>query len=280
MSRPAWVSLQQAAHSISDCASIAPGGFMLSRAPMALIFELVRQKRRGLQVISLPNPLPAEILVAARSASRVDFLFNALTLRGRVRSMPCLKRAIETGTIGWAEHDGYRIVQRLRAAAMGVPFLPVPDFDASAVSQLNPLPCVNDPFTGDRVPVERAFYPDVALIHAHAADEDGNLFIEDPTTDLLIAGAARRIVATAEERVPRLTRATIPGFMVDLIAEQPKGAFPTGCLGAYPGDLEHLERYLDLAEKGREREYLETVIAQSRPQADVAAAAWPVREAA
>ena len=280
MSRPAWVSLQQAAQSIGDCATIAPGGFMLSRAPMALIFELVRQKRRGLQVISLPNPLPAEILAAARSAARVDFLFNALTLRGRVRSMPCLKRAIETGTIGWAEHDGYRIVQRLRAAAMGVPFLPVPDFDASAVSQLNPLPCVKDPFTGDRVPVERAFYPDVALIHAQAADEDGNLYIEDPTTDLLIAGAARRIVATAEERVPRLTRATIPGFMVDLLAEQPKGAFPTGCLGAYHADLEHLERYLDLAEKGREREYLETVIAQSRPQADVAAAAWPVREAA
>ncbi len=279
MRRPAWVSLRQAVESIGDCASIAPGGFMLSRAPMALIFELVRQKRRGLSVISLPNPLPAEILVAAGSAARVDFLFNALTLGGRVRSMPCLKRAIEAGTIDWAEHDGYRIVQRFRAAAMGVPFLPVPDFDGSAVGQLDPLPRVRDPFTGDWVAVERAFYPDVALIHARAADDDGNLYIEDPTTDLLLAGAARRIVATAEERVPRLSKATIPGFMVDMIAEEPKGAFPTGCLGAYAPDFDHLERYLDLAENGRERDYLDAVIAKPRRQAELAAA-WPAREAA
>jgi glutaconate CoA-transferase subunit A len=280
VSRPEWVSLRQAVESIGDSASIAPGGFMLSRAPMALVFELVRQKRRGLHVISLPNPLPSEIIVAAGAAARVDFLFNALTLGGRVRSMPCLKRAIETGAIAWAEHDGYRIVQRFRAAAMGVPFLPVPDFDGSAVGQLDPLPSVKDPFTGDWVPVERAFYPDVALIHARAADDAGNLYIEDPTTDLLLAGAARRIIATAEERVPRLNRATIPGFMVDLIAEEPRGAFPTGCLGAYAPDFDHLERYLDLAEKNLEREYLETVVAQPRRQAELAAAAWPAREAA
>jgi glutaconate CoA-transferase subunit A len=108
MRRPRWVSLRDAVESIGDRASIAPGGFMLSRAPMALVFELVRQRTQGLHIVSLPNPLPAEILVAARSAARVDFLFNALTLGGRVRSMPCLKRAIETGTIAWAEHDGYR----------------------------------------------------------------------------------------------------------------------------------------------------------------------------
>jgi glutaconate CoA-transferase subunit A len=280
MSRPAWVSLREAVESISDRASIAPGGFMLSRAPMALIFELVRQKRRELSVISLPNPLPAEILVGALCASRVDFLFNALTLNGRVRSMPCLRRGIETGTIAWAEHDGYRIVQRFRAAAMGVPFLPVPDFEASAVGRLDPLPSVQDPFTGDWVAVERAFYPDVALIHARAADDDGNLYIEDPTTDLLVAGAARRIVATAEERVGRVCHATIPGFMVDLLAEEPKGAFPTGCPGAYGPDFDHLERYLDLAEKGREREYFERVIAGHAHQTERAAAVWSAREAA
>jgi glutaconate CoA-transferase subunit A len=272
MSRARWVSLPEAVESISDFASIAPGGFMLSRAPMALIFEMVRQKRRGIHVISLPNPLPAEILVAAWSAARVDFLFNALTLGGRTRSMPCLRRAIETGAIAWAEHDGYRIVQRLRAAAMGLPFLPVPDFEASAVSALEPLPRVKDPYTGDWIAVERAFHPDVALIHARAADEEGNLFIEDPTTDLLLASAARRIVATAEERVPRLAHATIPAFMVDLVVEEARGAFPTGCFGAYPPDFDHLERYLELAENGREREYLESQIATPRRQAERATA--------
>jgi len=268
--RARWVDLADAVGSIPDGAAIAPGGFMLGRAPMALVFELVRQGRRGLQVLSLPNPLPAEILVAAGAATRVEFLFTALTLDGRVRPMPALKRAIETGTLDWQEHDGYRIVQRLRAAAMGLPFLPVPDFGASALAARDPLPLVTDPFTGDEVPVERAFHPDVALIHARAADEDGNVWIQDPTTDLLMAGAARRIVATAEERVSRVPHATIPGFMVDLLVEEPYGAYPAGCLGLYPADEAHLERYLALAEAGRVDEYLEEVIRQPRRHAELA----------
>ena len=61
--RPArrWTTLDEAAASVPDGAVIAPGGFMIGRAPMALVFELVRQRRRNLHVISLPNPLPAEI---------------------------------------------------------------------------------------------------------------------------------------------------------------------------------------------------------------------------
>jgi len=262
--RARWVDLAEAATAVPDGASVAPGGFMLGRAPMALVFELVRQGRRGLHVVSLPNPLPAEILVAAGAASKVEFLFAAITLDGRVRPMPAMKRAIEGGTLDWAEHDGYRVVQRFRAAAMGLPFLPVPDADASALSQLDPLPRVTDPFTGDSVPVERAFHPDVALIHARAADEDGNLWIEDPTTDVLLAGAACRVIATAEERVARVPHATIPGFMVDLVVEEPMGAFPTGCLGLYSADAAHLARYLELAEQGREAEYLEEVAAPLR----------------
>jgi glutaconate CoA-transferase subunit A len=267
--RGRWVSLSEAAAQVPDGASLVPGGFMLSRAPMALVFELVRQGRRGLHVVSLPNPLPAEILVAAGAASKVEFLFSALTLNGRVRPMPCLKRAIEGGTIDWAEHDGYRLVQRLRAASMGLPFLPVPDVAGSALAALDPLPEVIDPFSGGSVAVERAFHPDFALLHARAADEGGNLWIEDPTTDVLVAGAARRVIATAEERVGRVSKATIPGFMVDFLVHEPRGAYPTGCAGLYPPGEAHLERYLALAEAGHEAEYIETVIRRARRQAEV-----------
>ncbi|HEV3457189.1 MAG TPA: CoA-transferase [Thermoanaerobaculia bacterium] len=280
MKRARWVDLAAAAAAVPDGAMIAPGGFMLGRAPMALVFELVRQRRRGLRVISLPNPLPAEILVAAGAAARVDFLFAAITLDGRVRPMPALKRAIEGGTLDWAEHDGYRVVQRFRAAAMGLPFLPVPDADACELSRRDPPPLVTDPFTGEAVPVERACHPDVALIHARAADEAGNLWIEDPTTDLLLAGAARSVIATAEERVARVPRATVPGFMVDLLVEEPLGAYPTGCLGVYGADAAHLERYLGLAEQGREAEYVEGVIGGSRRQAELARQCRRTQEAA
>jgi glutaconate CoA-transferase subunit A len=246
-----WGSLDDLARSVPDGAWLAPGGFMLGRAPMALIFALIRAGRKDLRMISLPNPLPAEILVATGSAARIELLFGALTLGNRVRQMPALKRAIEGGTISWAEHDGYRIVQRLRAASMGLPFIPAPDADVSEVAMLDPPAYAVDPFTGAKVPVERAFHPDVALIHAHAADDAGNLYLEDPTTDVLMAGAARRVIATAEVRVRELPRVTIPAFQVDRVAEAPGGAWPTGCVGRYPHDESALLAYLAEAEAGR-----------------------------
>ena len=255
-----WVSLAEAAGSIPDGAWLAPGGFMLGRAPMALVFELIRANKRDLRVISLPNPLPAELLVAAGAAARVELLFGALTLANRVRPMPALKRAIERGTIAWAEHDGYRIVQRLRAAAMGLPFIPAPDADVSELSTLEPPCYALDPFTGQRVPVERAFHPDVAIVHAQAADEAGNLYIEDPTTDLLVIGAATRVIATVEVRVERLPRVTVPAFQIELVAEARGGAWPLGCCDHYPHDEAALLGYLGEAEDGRAMHWIETVL--------------------
>jgi glutaconate CoA-transferase subunit A len=255
-----WASVDELAESVPDGAWLAPGGFMLGRAPMALVFALVRAGRRDLRVISLPNPLPAEILVAAGAAARVELLFGALTLDNRVRPMPVLQRAIERGQLAWAEHDGYRIVQRLRAAAMGLPFIPAPDADVSELSSLEPPPYVSDPFTGARVPVERAFHPDVALVHAHAADDAGNLFLEDPTTDLLVIGASSRVIATAERRVPALARVTIPAFQVELVAEAPGGAWPTGCANTYAHDEAALLAYLLEAEAGRARAWIDRVL--------------------
>lgn len=244
---------------------------MLGRAPMALVFELIRQERSDLRVISLPNPLPAEMLVAAGAARRVEFLFSGLTVGGRLWAMPCLKRAIEAGTIAWTEHDGYRVVQQLRAAAMGLPFLPVPGYGDTDLAEQDPLPDVTDPWTGEAVPVERARHPDVALIHAQAADDHGNLWIDDPTTDLVIAGAAKRVIATVEKRVTRLDQpATVPGFTVDQVIEEPLGAYPTGCAGCYEADEIHLTHYLRAAKAGAEATYLDHFVHATQRQADVA----------
>ncbi|MBZ4331852.1 CoA-transferase [Corallococcus sp. AS-1-12] len=256
MNRARWSSLSEAVASIPDGASLAAGGFMLGRAPMALVLELVAQEKRGLQLISLPNPLPAEFLVAGGCLKRVELPFGALVLENRVRPLPCLKRAIEAGEIEWREHDGYRVVQRLRAASMGLPFIPAPDADVSELAEVDAPRTVEDPFTGRRVPVEPAYYPDVALIHARAADDKGNLLIEDPTTDLLVAGAAKRIIATVEERVPRLSRVTIPAFQVERVVLAPGGALPTGCLGQYPHDDAMLAAYLAAADAGEAKGFL------------------------
>jgi glutaconate CoA-transferase subunit A len=246
--------------SVPDGAWVATGGFMLGRAPMAQVLELIAQGKRNLKLIALPNPLPAEFLVAGQCLERLELAFGALTLENRVRPLPCIKRAFEERSLHCVEHDGYRVVQRLRAAAMGLPFLPAPDIDASELADADPPRRVTDPFTGESVPVEPALSPDVALVHARAADERGNLYFEDPTTDLLVAGAAKRVLATVEERVRRLPRVTLPCFQVERVALAPGGALPTGCAGLYPHDDQMLASYLALAEHGREQEFLQRLL--------------------
>jgi glutaconate CoA-transferase subunit A len=259
-----WTSLEQLIASIPDGSLIATGGFMLGRAPMAAVFELVRQNKRNLHIMSLPNPLPAEILVAAGCLAKVEAAFIALTLDGKLRMMPTLKRAIEQGTIEWTEHDGYRVVQRLRAAGMGLPFLPAPDAELCDLSDSDPPPMVVDPFTGKKVAVEPAVLPDVAIIHAQAADAQGNLYIEDPTTDLLVLNAAKRVLVTAETKVDTLERITVPSFMVHAIAYAPRGALPSGCAGHYAHDEATLLDYLAAAEAGKAREWLDGNSVQAR----------------
>jgi glutaconate CoA-transferase, subunit A len=153
---------------------------------------------------------------------------------------------------------------------MGLPFIPAPDADISELSTLDPPSFTVDPFTGARVPVERAFHPDVALIHAQAADDEGNLYIEDPTTDRLMIGAARRVIATAEIRVPRLSRVTIAAFQVDLIAEAHQGAWPTGCAGYYRHDEPALLAYLAEAEADQGRAWIASVLGGHIPVKEVA----------
>jgi glutaconate CoA-transferase subunit A len=259
----AWCSVDEAAATVPDGAWISPGGFMLGRAPIALVLALIRAGRRELRILSLPNPLPAELLVATGAVARVEFLFGALTLANRVRPMPALKRAIEAGRVAWVEHDGYRVVQRLRAAGMGLPFIPAPDADVSELATLEPPAYAVDPFTGARVPVERAFHPDVALVHAQAADDAGNLYIEDPTTDLLVIAAAHRVIATAEVRVRALPRVTVPGFQVERVCEAPGGAWPTGCVGHYAHDEAALLDYLAAAEGGQGAAWIAAALARS-----------------
>jgi glutaconate CoA-transferase subunit A len=152
---------------------------------------------------------------------------------------------------------------------MGLPFLPAPDADVSELSTLEPPAYATDPFTGARVPVERAFHPDVALVHAHAADDAGNLYLDDPTTDLLMIGAAHRVIATAEARVRTLPRVTVPAFQVDLVAEAYGGAWPTGCAGRYPHDEAALLGYLAEAEAGRGDAWIVAVL-EGRIQAGAA----------
>ena len=268
-------TLSEAAGSVPDGALLTLGGFQLNRAPMALVLELIRQGRKGLRIVTLPNPLPLDLLVGAGAAPEIEFGFLGFQYEDGFVVAPSVRRAIERGTVRWRERDVYEIVQGLRAAAFGVRFLPAPGVERSDYPRVNRTPFVADPGGDGETPVALPVGPDVALIHAQAADRRGNLYVSDLYAEDLLARAAGRVVATAEEIVERLERPTIPHTLVDLVAPVQGGAFPTSCHRHYPFSTAHLREYVTLASEDRLDDYLGRYVKGTPDHAAfLAAAGW------
>jgi glutaconate CoA-transferase subunit A len=255
MPHPERLSIQEAVARIPPDALVAFGGFDIVRAPMALVFELARQSERRLELVSPPNPLAIDILIGAGIVSKATLAFSGFQYAKGFAVGPMWKRAVENGELEYRELDAYAILSGFRAAAMGLPFLPIPDIEGSELTDPERWSEVHDPFNGNAVTVTRPIQPDVVLVHAQAADEKGNIFIEDPVIDELAAKAGRSVIVSVETIVARIERPTIPFYLVGSLVEAPKGAWPSACPGCYPADDDHIEQYLVAAEGGRFEEY-------------------------
>ncbi len=243
------VSLAEAIASVPDGGVVALGGNTLHRSPSAAVHELVRQGKKGLNLVKTAGAYDVDILCGAGVASAVTAGFigyeNVFGMAGLYR------QAVETGRVRACEHACYSVIAGLRAAAQGVSFMPVAGLTDSDVPAAQDFRLVTDPYTGQTVIAIPAITPDVAIIHVHEADPEGNARIRGTLfEDVLMVTAARRVILTAERVVdgqtfttqPELT--TIAGFMVDSVVEAPRGAWPCSCAGLYDYDADYLAEYV------------------------------------
>jgi glutaconate CoA-transferase subunit A len=98
-----------------------------------------------------------------------------------------------------------------------------------------------------------ALNPDVALIHAQQAGEDGTVRIRGLSfADLEEAKASDRVIVACEEVVPAASlrsepeRNLLPPFLRDAVVPVPFGAHPTACAYHYDYDAAHLNLYKGL----------------------------------
>ena len=244
--------LDAAAAMVADGASIGIGGVLLSRKPLGLLAAVADRGVTGLRAYSFLASIDVELLAARGCVAEVHTGYVGLEQLG---SPPAYTAAVERGAITVLEYSELLFTAGIRAAAAGLPFFPTRGAMGSDVLAELGFTTVADPYTGEELVAVPAVDLDVAVIHAEAADELGNVlrssapdFLDD--ADANLCRAARTVIVTVErivdhaEVVARNHETVLHAFEVDAIVALPGGARPSAVPGVYPADRAAIERYL------------------------------------
>ncbi len=267
------MSLEEAAALVDDGDHVALGGCTLSRTPMAMVWALIRARKKDLVVSRSITSTEGDLFYGSGASRHVLTSWFSQGIVWGVSKV--MRHYTETGRATFEEWSHMAIGVRYRAGAMGVPFIPVRSMMGSDLTGRIDGPKEMDcPFTGEKLLLVPALNPDVALIHVQRCDPYGNAQMDGlPFMDADIAMAANRVILTTERivsnsqirRAPDRTK--IPFITVDAVVEAPYGCAPHECYGVYEPFLPNLDAYAALtggdAEAGV-KEYLERYVYQPK----------------
>jgi glutaconate CoA-transferase subunit A len=246
-------SWRDAAELVHDGDTVAFSGAILRGKPVAAARALAEAGRKDLDLVTFTGALEVELLLAAGALRSVTSSYVGLGPHGPARAFAA---AVADGTIDDRELSEWMLVGGLRAATMGIPFLPTRAALGSQLVEERGFRTVADPYTGDELLAVPAIRPDVGFVHAWRADADGNVQLPWPPdhladVDVLVARASRVTVVSVEEIVAAEVVAAEPertklfGFEVDLLVEAPGGARPGSLPPLYHDDAEWIRANRD-----------------------------------
>lgn len=256
------VSLPEAATLVEDGMTIALGGMSTQFHPMAYVRELARRQVKDLTVVSMVAGMDMDLLCAAGCVSTA--VIGLCSFEG-FGLAPSFRRQAETGRIRVEEYSENMLWCRFQAGARGLPFMPTRAGIGTSIADLNPdtVRSVDSPWGS--VLACSALRPDVSIVHAHEADERGNVrLLPKPVwLDVDVAQAGKRLVVTAERIVPHQVfrddpyRTTFSGFTVDAVVHAERGAHPCALAPEYSHDAAFFQAYQEAAGAGTLQQFLE-----------------------
>jgi len=247
---------------IKDGINLGIGGFVNTRVPVAIIHEIIRKGVRDLTLSFQSNSICPELLAGAMildpdrvSIKRVELSWWGYEIIGIA---PLLRYLATNGMIEMDDYTNYGMSVRFKAAAMGIPFIPVRDHGGTDMELVNRGMMIQCPFTGRNVYLVPACHPDVGIVHVTAADMYGNARIFGALcTCPEIAVASTYTIMTTEKIIPTETIRAYPNLTeipypaVDALIEQPYGGYPGACYGNYWFDMDHLRMFRSICDEFR-----------------------------
>ena len=189
------------------------------------------------------------MLMAGHCATKTELTYQGWEVHGISH---ILRRAAESGELQISEWSNAALAWRLKAAGMGLSFIPARSMLGTDTFKYSGAKTVTCPFTGQKYAALPATMVDVGIIHAHRSDKFGNCQVDGISGFAYeLARASKRLIVSVEEIIPteeiqkNPDRTMIPWFLVDAIVEQPFGSYPGEMCYCYDRDGEHLESYLE-----------------------------------
>jgi len=210
-----------------------------------LVYEVIRQRKKGLTLYSQSGIFDVEVLVGA---GLVDKLVTTYVLRaGGRKGGSAVERALQAGTLQMEDYTNFDYNARMVAGMHGMTFIPVLEgvmatdlFRKRGFMGDDKFRVIDCPYTGKKILTVPAANPDVCIVHVQRADKFGNAQYWGALGSVAAAAlASNRIIVSCEEIVehdiiqssPHLT--IIPAYRVSAVVEVPWGAHPTEVLGYY-----------------------------------------------
>jgi glutaconate CoA-transferase subunit A len=217
---------------VKDGSFVALEGFT-HLIPFAAGHEVLRQGRTDLTVVRLTPDVLFDQMIGLGRVARVIFSYGG---NPGVGSLHRFRDAVEHGwprPIELREHSHAGLANAYVAGASQLPFAVLRGYAGTDLPEHSEdIAFINCPFTGQRMSAVRAINPDVTIIHAQQADQQGNVQLwglSGVQKEAVLA--ARHAIVTVEEVVDELTprpRAIVlPNWVLDAICHVPNGAWPS-----------------------------------------------------
>ena len=161
------MTLEEACDFVGDGEHVSLGGSTASRTPFAMIWALIRARKKNLSFSRSIVSTEGDLIFASGIG---DHILTSWFSQGIVWGVSRVMRHFtEKKLARFEEWSHMSIGLRYRAGAMGVPFMPMRSMMGSDVAgQLDNLEEMICPFTGEKILLVPALNPDVALIHVQS----------------------------------------------------------------------------------------------------------------
>jgi len=244
---------------IEDGDSIVMGAALEAAIPFAVGHEVIRQGKKDLTLIGPISDMLFDQMIGSGCVKKVIAAWVGNVIMGVGYS---LRRAIEEGIprkIEIEDYTNFAISLALQAGALGIPFIPTKSLlGTGMMSEGQPFKEMECPYTKEKLVLIPALKPDVTVVQAQRADEEGNThFWGGSGVAKEAALAARKVLVVVEEIVSKKVirkdpnRTLIPGFLVSAVIPEPWGSHPSPMQGYYNRDH---EKYMTYHQESKNRE--------------------------